>query len=1004
MKNSSMRFSKLRFLQRANSWVASFSIALTLSYTAGLSADDTELFLSQEQVSPNILLILDTSGSMGSDGTTLGTSRISEMQQALTAWLTTASRVNVGILTFNSTMDMIQEIGPVDTTRSTLLTDVSNLSAGGGTLTLKALWQGQQYFGGEFQSDATTPLLPSPINQECQENHVVLLTDGSPGSDTDTVNIVEDAIYPAGSSEACVKVNVGGTLDGSASKGTCSAELANYMYTTDYSSAIQDVNNITTHTIGFNFSDPWLATISEAGGGEHFDVTNTAALQDAFDTILATASSTYASPTISVNSYNESRHRDELFYAQFQPYGTDRWDGNVKKYRVLNGEIVDADDLPLVDADGKVDENSRSFWSNVDDGEAVLAGGFAAKLPAAVDRKWFTDFNVTPDGNGVITPFAVTTGLGVAANDTKDLLTPASVGAATDEERNDLVDWALGADVEGGDASVNHYFVADTLHNSPVLLSYWSVKNATQEERKEVLFVGNNMGVLHAIDPETGDEVWSYTPEEHLPAIKAYFENVALETGPVVGGTSPTISNGKKTYGLDGSFTVYSTRKATTSYDFEVDTAWLFMTERRGGDRVYGLDVSNGHSGTNPFKVMWKIDGGTDGPFDRDIDGDGTNDAHSFADLGQTWSKPELLDVKYDCPDACKGKKVLMFGGGYNTVYDDIDLDFNALTTPASGHGNAVYFVDPETGERLWSVGNGAHHSLNLPINHSVPSTPIPLDSDADGFIDILFFIDLSGDVWRVDLKKTGATLDDLHLSGGKVAELSPAGQSLRFFNPVDVVLSGNSYSTAYYTLVTGSGMRNSPLYPETSANRLYAIRDRWVYKAPYRKNTSTGLNEPDYRYVTDASGNHTVITADASVLRDVSDTTSTTDVEYGFYKPFALGEKVLQPTRITRNHIAAVTYTPPGAVVDCSPRLGTTRLYLLSLPDGSNAIPSGALHLEVGPGLLSGLQILDTGTGTAEEFLVGPKLFQESELFEPNDSSVFRKFQRTGWVERDGF
>ena len=78
-------------------------------------------------------------------------------------------------------------------------------------------------------------------------------------------------------------------------------------------------------------------------------------------------------------------------------------------------------------------------------------------------------------------------------------------------------------------------YVADSLHSSPVVVTYES--NPDTDVRKRALFIANNMGVLHAIDPEDGTELWSYTPEELLPNIKAYVDNK---------------NTTKHIYGLDG--------------------------------------------------------------------------------------------------------------------------------------------------------------------------------------------------------------------------------------------------------------------------------------------------------------------------------------------------------------------------------------------------------------------------------------------------------------------
>ncbi len=1087
--SSVLRVLSSEVLSRFNALI----VAAALSFSAGVSADDTEIFFSTEHAPPNILFVMDNSGSMDTrdDAEGTGPTRMEKLQSAMTLVVNTLEGVNIGIIEFNSTPELTVPVGDLDVNESELLDAIDALVPGGATGTQAALWHGRDYLLGQLPSP--TGFYSSPIVSDCQANHIILMTDGQP-----TVDLNAVADYEA----------VVGTCDpvvGDNGSRKCGKEISGHLYSEDLSS-VDGINNAVTHTIGFNFSDPWLESVATAGNGSFFEVQSAAGLVDAIETIIDGIGATFAAPTAPVNSFNESRHSGELYFDQFQSSESVRWNGNIKKYKLevltddVTGEsetvIVDANSQPLLDVDGNISTTSQSLWSAEADGAAIPQGGFAHKLPSYTDRHWYTDYNSTDP---------VKVAFGDADLNTK--LPIASLGAADEAERNTLVEWALGRDVERYDALVaaaataaetaandaaaaaaaiatdaadaadaaeaveaaaialeqstgialdnanaasaaapgdpallsaaiaaqvehdsaaaaalvaiadadaarqtasnaaaaslaaaqdaslaiaaaieaneeNHYFVADSLHNTPLVASYWA-KSAT-DESGEILFSANNMGVLHAIDPDSGEELWSYTPEEHLGNIKAYFDNEASQD---------------HVYGLDGEFTLHTKRTDQVDYDFWVDTAWLYMTERRGGNRVYGLDVSDGlvnPTANDPFSVMWKITGGVGG-------------TTGFSDLAQTWSKPQMVTVKFNCtdnPDDCESKELLMFSGGYNAdVYDDVNLDYDAMTVPANSHGNAVYFVDPETGALAWSVGNGEHHSLDLSIDHSIPSTPQPVDTDLDGAIDLMFFTDISGDVWRVDFGSQGTDLDELHVAGGKIAELSPAGESFRFFNPIDVVASGANYSTAYFSLVTGSGMRSSPLFEEPHQNRLYTIIDRWVFQAPYRLDDD-GNKVSDYRYVTDSTGAHSVITADESVLKNTSDATSTTSDDYGFFRTFQLGEKVLQPTFVTSNLIFASSYVPPDLTggVNCNFDIGVTRLYISSLQDGQNKIPDSLSlddYLEQGDGLLANNQIVDIGSSDGAGVL-GPNGLMP--LKEITADEVFRKFRRTGWVELDGY
>ncbi len=957
-----------------------FVTAVVVTYSSALAADDTEIFFSREPYIPNVLFVLDTSGSMD-ELLPNGQSRIEGMKSALEDLICSApdnspdgcadganlQGVNIGLMNFANTVlatRVITEIGSVEDTdhQAEFLTGLNALQAGGGTPTVRALWYAKDYFKGDLHenpTDSLSSILPSPIENECQQNHVVLLTDGRPSGESDAFNTELNALV--GGEGGCASNPLDQGTDGDTSiltNGFCGAELTKYMY---------DVEKIKTHTIGLSYEQDWLQSLSQSGGeGVHATVNNTEDLSAAFREIFEGFASTFAAPTVSVNSYAESRHRDELFYSLFQTRGSVRWEGNVKKYRISDeGIIVDKNDISVIDDQDLIDPASRSFWSDASDGEAVSAGGFAAKLRVNTDRNWYTDYNVAPV-NGEITPVEIT-----VDNQADFPLT---------NEESDFV---------------RSGFVADTLHNSPVLLSYWATKStAVTPARSEVLFTANNMGMLHALDAETGDELWAYTPSEHMPTIQSYFADA---------------TSVDHVYGLDGNFTLHTERdpQPNAANSYEVDTAWLFMTERRGGNRVYALDVSNGDQETNPFKVMWKITGGelAGEPFDIDTDNDGVNDRHYFADLAQTWSKPQMITVRSGCPDACASRELLMFSGGYNAdVYDNKDLEYDQLTTPNTGHGNAVYLVNPETGALVWSVGNGAHHSLNLPIEHSVPTTPVVIDSDADGNVNILYFSDIAGNVWRIDLDQRAGSNDELHLSGGQIAALSPPDQNLRFFNQIDVVRNGTSVSTAFYNLMMGSGMRSSPLYQEPHLNKLFVLRDRWVFNTPQSENPSEA-----YQYVKHTDGSSDIIRATSDIMRDVSDSNTSTSVEYGFYRPFEQGEKVLEPTFITRNSVFTVTYMPPASDVPdegCVSPLGSSRLYINDLPSGEIRLrENGAEYEEIGSGLKSGPQLIDTGSTSAPFIITGNTANSLESLLGGSAADVtFRKFQRTGWIEKDGF
>ena len=113
------------------------SLALAVTLTTCVAADDTEIFFSQNGDASNVLFILDTSGSMSSrDGGS--TSRLQRMQDALNQLLDKISGINVGVMSYTSrrTMGLKQPIRTLDDThKNNMKGSVNALRHGGGTPT-----------------------------------------------------------------------------------------------------------------------------------------------------------------------------------------------------------------------------------------------------------------------------------------------------------------------------------------------------------------------------------------------------------------------------------------------------------------------------------------------------------------------------------------------------------------------------------------------------------------------------------------------------------------------------------------------------------------------------------------------------------------------------------------------------------------------------------------------------------------------------------------------------
>ena len=219
---------------------------------------------------------------------------------------------------------------------------------------------------------------------------------------------------------------------------------------------------------------------------------------------------------------------------------------------------------------------------------------------------------------------------------------------------------------------------------------------------------------------------------------------------------------------------------------------------------------------------MWRIaNGGSTSDFER---------------LGQTWSNPKIATVLVKPQGFAFQKEVIIFGGGYDPKLDDDKLFSTADNDGNDYLGNAIYIVNPMTGKKILSIsGKASGADIEVEdMNFSIPAEIATLDSDSDGVVDRLYFGDLGGQVWRVDL--TAIPLKGNKSSSavvGKLADISTAtpGERRQFFSPPSVVQvkdTAFSETEEYDYVLIGSGSRPHPML-EVEKDRFYALRDRFI-------------------------------------------------------------------------------------------------------------------------------------------------------------------------------
>ncbi|MHB1091290.1 pilus assembly protein [Thiobacillus sp.] len=315
--------------------------------------------------------------------------------------------------------------------------------------------------------------------------------------------------------------------------------------------------------------------------------------------------------------------------------------------------------------------------------------------------------------------------------------------------------------------------------------------------RKQMLYVGANDGMLHAINAADtaasggGQELFTYVPDAAIPNLK----NLASQ-------------NYQHQYFVDGS---------PNSGDAYLGGAWrtvLLGTLGAGGKAVFALDITDPDA-FDASKVMWEY---TD----------------SSGDLGNIMGRAFV--ARMNDGTTGNGNWYAVFGNGYNSANQHAVLYMVPLDKAL---GLPVVKID---------TGVGTDNGL---------SEPALLDTDGDRIIDTIYAGDLRGNVWKFDMSgtttgswkvayKTGTTPTPLFQ-----AKIGTTEQPITSPLEIGAAPSGQSGYMIYFG--TGKYLGNSDIGP-TNTQTGYGILDSgskisngrgdlqgqsFVYEGPYSATNS---------------------------------------------------------------------------------------------------------------------------------------------------------------------
>lgn len=616
-------------------------------------------------------------------------------------------------------------------------------------------------------------------------------------------------------------------------------------------------------------------------------------------------------PADPLTPYNLNNY---VFQNMFIPDDKQTWFGNVKKYMTDTGETVQT-------------KTFQDVWNNNEDIKQtnILTGGVLGKLPIASGRQLY----INRACNTKAKKYDVSNAIGAIDNDYYKQLCE---GQATDPRRNDLMA-LLGYDIVTDDqgenpklkTNINYRKMGMVLHSTPIKITQSAtVKDDGSLIRDDYVVFGSVEGLLHVVNADTGLEKLAFLPNEML-------ENSKQRKAFTGNGLEGHDSFSNMQYGVDGPWTAYTEyvwnrkdNKLTVGKSSDeaicIDKDGVFTGScgkqyiygglRMGGRSYYALELNDLTAPTLKFY----IDPASGKVYSKKFPDGKSFDA--IKNMGQSWSKPTIAWINWQG----KRKLVMFVGGGYDAGGTDGNSNNGgyelANYNQTNKRGAGVYMFNAENGDLLWWANNLATKSndvsnsaLNTNMQFSVVSRINTVDRDGDGLVDHLYFGDLGGQLWRVDInnnvdaKQFASAALLLDLQSNRPADLKDT--NVRFYEaPVFSIYGYGSDSLAVLSIASSN--RSLPI-SDKSAGAIFNIFDKDVTQVSFTTRDSYLDNKNLVAY---------------SQLPKWGALTNENKPQYGWYVKLSDQQKVMDETAVINKSLYVSIYDPiaqDGRVANCS-------------------------------------------------------------------------------------
>ena len=277
----------------------------------------------------------------------------------------------------------------------------------------------------------------------------------------------------------------------------------------------------------------------------------------------------------------------------------------------------------------------------------------------------------------------------------------------------------------------------------------------THKYRPDRLYIGANDGMLHAFDKDL-NEIWGFIPPSVLPKLRGMMAGPGPEGGWK--GTSNSM------WLVDGPIVVKDVYINATSEWKTILVGALGW----GGKSYYVLDITDAWNPKHLFTINndeknKQVNYYSESGYKTTYDYAAAPDSMDYSGIGDTWARPSIILLPYS-EGSTQQRYVMAFGAGY-------------AGGTSTGLGNFVYvldfepssstFSDPVTGTSMPTTSGGTvikkitiapDSASDIPNGVTANMSVVTADtaSTSDFWGGIAYFPDLTGQLWKLDMSKTG--------------------------------------------------------------------------------------------------------------------------------------------------------------------------------------------------------------------------------------------------------